>query len=846
MFETPELSSDLEWMLESGQASQAMLAEALVQEYACPVYRLGLALLGEPAVALAVTRAAFTAALLDVYHYRSAYGVASWLYANVLSTLRDERRRRGLRDLLQDALPRVGRGMEPWVSRSPAEVDERLWRGLDGLGETARLGVLLHYVAGLEVTDIARLVEGQASQVQGYLATARRQALEAVGRAAGGAADLPLEELDALVERSLGMRWPAPDVTGEDLHALAIEVEQLAGRQGVRRRSFTSVKEVLVMGLVILAVMGTFFGLNGLLPEGEQAASPVQTVIVTRFITREPVDIVLPTGMPAPTPTPPPPQARTHYPHYVVQSNDTPDTIYGWTGYTLEELYAYNRIPKGEDISIGQVLYLPSRLVQDDDHARDLAGAPTPVVPASPPPPLTEASNAEEILARIQGSYGNWNTLWVDLHYLRYGPPGYVGPPQAQRVQAWVSDSQFLFLSGNFNEQPQVIWLGDRWLISHWQTQVDESGNRQSTWAELNPADYAENPFMNNLGLLFPTSAEPVDQALQVTGSEPVAGRPAVVVDSISAQGNRSARWWVDQQTGLLLRIQHFTDDGESLADEVVVQAIAYDVDFSNQILFSSRHPWRGGFAQDYTGAPASAGEPLSFSFTQTGVTGPAAEQPSLEPDFNPARSRLTFRYPNDFDPAAQAAEVELLADGFSLGKVTFGNPWTMLCERSPDGSIVAFIRQPSLSPPHDAFLRWFDLNDPTLEIHSPMGGIFISRLSLAPDNRRLAVFGNYITISALYGVDTLTGVPVRWLRLADARSLVWSPDSAYLALIGKATETAAEEVIVVRTSNGRVVYRNPYDPAGKQGLDALVFDWGVQFPQAAGGLGACSAPPER
>ena len=44
-----ELSSDLEWLLQSGQASQEELLTALAGQYLLPIYRLALAVLDEPA-----------------------------------------------------------------------------------------------------------------------------------------------------------------------------------------------------------------------------------------------------------------------------------------------------------------------------------------------------------------------------------------------------------------------------------------------------------------------------------------------------------------------------------------------------------------------------------------------------------------------------------------------------------------------------------------------------------------------------------------------------------------------------------------------------------------------------
>ena len=100
----PELSPDLEWMLQSGQANLPMLAEALIREYYAPVYRLSLSLLDNPDAAQQATLKAFNAALMHVYRYRSETGVDLWVYQFVLEICRKANRWLNLRRTLRAAL----------------------------------------------------------------------------------------------------------------------------------------------------------------------------------------------------------------------------------------------------------------------------------------------------------------------------------------------------------------------------------------------------------------------------------------------------------------------------------------------------------------------------------------------------------------------------------------------------------------------------------------------------------------------------------------------------------------------------------------------------------------------
>jgi DNA-directed RNA polymerase specialized sigma24 family protein len=82
----PELSPDLEWMLQSGQAKGEMLAEALVEEYYAPVFRLALAVLDEPERARQAALGAFSSALLEAHRYEGKSGVRAWLLRLALNT----------------------------------------------------------------------------------------------------------------------------------------------------------------------------------------------------------------------------------------------------------------------------------------------------------------------------------------------------------------------------------------------------------------------------------------------------------------------------------------------------------------------------------------------------------------------------------------------------------------------------------------------------------------------------------------------------------------------------------------------------------------------------------------
>ncbi|HSO27169.1 MAG TPA: hypothetical protein VLS48_03810, partial [Anaerolineales bacterium] len=220
-------------------------------------------------------------------------------------------------------------------------------------------------------------------------------------------------------------------------------------------------------------------------------------------------------------------------------------------------------------------------------------------------------------------------------------------------------------------------------------------------------------------------------------------------------------------------------------------------------------------------------------------------------PGFDPAWTRLTFRYlpqnPDD-SPALSnldTGKVHLYADGFYLGSTTLpANPWLVACDRSPDGYRLAFKERFPGAGWQSGRLAWLDLRQPD-RLQSATFDVAVTAFAFSPDGLRLAVFGLGQPYGALLVYDTMTGEATQLLELVDAQSLVWSPDGAYLALIGILPEgEAGEQVLVVEAASGELVYRAAYDLGSRvPPPDAPITTWDVRFPVEQGNLGACVHP---
>ena len=330
---------------------------------------------------------------------------------------------------------------------------------------------------------------------------------------------------------------------------------------------------------------------------------------------------------------------------------------------------------------------------------------------------------------------------------------------------------------------------------------------------------------------------------LEVVGGDLVAGRQAVKLERLDQQDRVIVRFWVDAQTGFLLRVQRMDDgDPQVVRKDIMVTSIAFNVNFPQE-LFNAKLPWRGGFARDYSGQPENPGT--------TPLVVPGREQLATnrsQPGFDPSKSSLIFQYPSSFREQDPQALVEVLADKQYLGNIMFGNPWTMICGRSPDGNKIAFVSEPFLSPDQDAFLNWFSLSDKS-KGQMTLGGLYVTNFAFAPDNRRLAFFGydGQFAEGGVYILDTETGKYTQLLWLQNARSLAWFPDDQFLALIGTENSLSGEETIVMWANTGEVFFRKPA-PNDQQaaGANASKYNWGMQFPTKMGGLEACAAAPAK
>jgi hypothetical protein len=348
--------------------------------------------------------------------------------------------------------------------------------------------------------------------------------------------------------------------------------------------------------------------------------------------------------------------------------------------------------------------------------------------------------------------------------------------------------------------------------------------------------------------MIFPASSP---WAIQPGEFRPVltttlAGREAIAFDWTNANGQREARLWLDTQTGIILRAQIYGgSDYQTLIDESLITSLALERSEPPPGLITGA---RLGQAQPSSSDPAFSALPP----TPTPAVAPQDRpSPSINPapsGFNPTGSYLTFNFTREPEVANAATNTaaqpaELIADGYNLGSMQFGLPWTLRCARSPDGQRLAFNTASDGATPADDSVRWFNLSKPRA-IYQPLPDLEAVSFAFSPDSRRLAVAGqgSGYRESGVYLVDIGTGESRLLLVVDQAHSLVWSPDGEFLALIGIPEGQDSPATLVLHA------HRPDCLSAPAWGKDQAPPDYrllrGVTFPVEMGGMDECAALP--
>lgn len=770
----PELSPDLEWMLQSGQASREMLAGELVEVYYLPLYRLGLALYGEINTARAFAQETLSQALLETHRFHGRTSIQTWLYRVALGVSRKYREDRYWKKSLFD----LQRGQKPPREAAPGmgyETENPIDQIRDALGHDCLFALGLHYVLEQSTAQVAAVLKTSEGSVQSWLRKARH-----IYRSCLWSGDLDDHEADQRIKQLLQENRAMPGFSEIELEKVRAEIIHQSQAADKRQRRFTYIKELLFVGIAILMIGAALMAVNR----------------IDADIYRSSVGIV------------------------------ADGRVQKWDS---------NRGPSGE---INQPT--PPRTLQSRAALLE---------------PLDIHSSPEDVIERISQAELNWSTMWQDISLNFFGPPGYIGPSDSMRIQLWLDKpDQVKMIAGPAGRRAEYRFLGRDKGFHH------ATMDSVLRWYYLTfDRHLALGTTMDYLSLPI-SQLQGADRRLVVQETEVVASHQALVVDQVTENGRLESRMWVDTLTGVVLRKRLYAQsDPDVVLIDAITTSLYYDVTFPADAFQPDFDDAGTPFARSYLGAtrterPGQTRERITFPITNWAPRAYREPFQSFTPPpagFDPAGSGLAFQYLPNYEPwrarySHPEEYSELFAGDYYLGSLHTGNPFTTICDRSPDGEVLALAQGRTDQQRAETQLSWIRLAQPK-NVNTIGLDVDLAYFAFAPDNRRLALFGFGKPLGALYVLDTQNGQLTKLLNIEYVRSLMWSPDGEQLAVTGNwESPEYDEEVIVIDPRKGYVLDSAPYDYRGDNAVQDLP-DWvsGQSFPAWMGSLDACAAPPQ-
>jgi len=171
--------SDIELLLQQTSPSNPRLSEAILQEYYGPVYRLAYSILNDPDEAEDAAQITFIRAYQNMGRYQAGTNFRAWLFMITINSARDLLRRQKTRNGLQNIVQSIFHlEDQPESPENMALINERnraLWQAIQKLDDKHRLPILLRYMHGLPVREIATILKTNEGTIHSRLHYAVRK-----------------------------------------------------------------------------------------------------------------------------------------------------------------------------------------------------------------------------------------------------------------------------------------------------------------------------------------------------------------------------------------------------------------------------------------------------------------------------------------------------------------------------------------------------------------------------------------------------------------------------------------------------------------------------------------------
>jgi RNA polymerase sigma-70 factor (ECF subfamily) len=171
--------ADLDELIRQGSRSQPdhlepRICEALMLAYYDFVFHLAHSFLGDPNEADDAAQETFIQATQHIHQYQTGTHLKSWLATIAINVCRGKYRRQKARRRLEQILQRVAFQMNAFAPTPEdtclqTERQQVILQAIDALGEKQRLPILLRYVHGLSVPEIAQVLDEKEGTIYSRL-----------------------------------------------------------------------------------------------------------------------------------------------------------------------------------------------------------------------------------------------------------------------------------------------------------------------------------------------------------------------------------------------------------------------------------------------------------------------------------------------------------------------------------------------------------------------------------------------------------------------------------------------------------------------------------------------------
>ena len=286
------ISSDLDWALQSSQASQSTILGMLVHEYYASMYNLANFLLEDPTISKALVREVIVTVLTRKDRFRWEFGVKAQLFKLIYKKCQkvDRSPTRMLEKYIKDRDEHHRtKGLEV-----TSDEDGTYWRHLDNLPIQERLALFVFYTQDMDMPAVAEVLSMNDEKANELLLAAR----ESLHSVFIGDNEKNFNDETHIVH-ILRKRWQGVTFSNNELQEIVEDIQNHLDQKLDRIRLHKTVQQGIMGGGVIILIWIIWWLTSISEMMGEPAPTVVRTVVVTQL-----VQILEPTVKPPETPTP--------------------------------------------------------------------------------------------------------------------------------------------------------------------------------------------------------------------------------------------------------------------------------------------------------------------------------------------------------------------------------------------------------------------------------------------------------------------------------------------------------------------------------------------------------------